>query len=222
MRRMILAAVLFVAATSPTYAGNAGPESGAAAAARQAGDDAAKDKIVGDAMTDTLRKAGFTDLQVMPNSVLVRGKDKAGNPVAMVFNPKTMTEVVTLDPHSGPAAGGNGAAAPLTGASPFVTVLPSARLASTLMGLAVHGADDKTIATIKDLAIDHEGIQAYVLAVGGVLGIGDRYVAVAPAALSLAYDPAANSWRATLHGDATQLSTAPAFEYEGVFKAKRD
>ena len=224
MRPIILAAALCLGATSPTYADDArpAPESGAAAAARLAGDSAAKDKGVGDAMTETLRKAGFTDLQVMPNSVLVRGKDKAGNPVAMVFNPNTMTEVVTLDPHSGPAAGGNGTPAPLTSSNPFVSVLPTARLSSTLVGLEVRGADDTGIATIKDLAIDHDGIQAYVLAVGGVLGIGNRYVAVAPSAIALVYDKAANGYSAKIQTDADALSKAPEFKYEGTFKAKRE
>ena len=224
MRRIILAAALCLGATTPTYADEPkpAPESGTASAARLAGDSAAKDKIVGDAMTETLRKAGFTDLQVMPNSVLVRGKDKAGNPVAMVFNPNTMTEVVTLDPHSGPAAGGNGTPAPLTSASPFVDVLPSARLSSTLVGLKVRGTGDADIATIKDIAIDHDGIQAYVMAVGGVLGIGDRYVAVAPSALTLVYDQVANAFSAKMRTSAEELNKAPEFKYEGSFKPKRD
>ena len=222
MRRLILAGMLSVGATSLSYAEDPKPESGTTVASRQAADGAAQDKVVGDAIIETLHKAGFSDLQVLPNSILVRGKDKAGNPVAMVFNPKTMTEVVTLDPHSGPAAGGNGTLAPLIGSGPFVDVPPSARLASTLVGMKVHGTSGVDIATIKDLAIDHDGIQAYVLAVGSVLGIGDRYVAVAPSAITLAYDRVANVYSATMRAGAEQLNKAPEFKYEGTFNAKRD
>ena len=203
-----------------------------AAEARAAAADktkAARDGELSADMASTLRKAGFTDLQIMPNSVFVRGKDKAGNPVAMVLNPGSMTEVVTLDPHSGSAAGGDGTAsdgtagtrAPLTGSVALATVLPGERLASTLIGLTVHDAADGTLGTINDLAIDHDGVQAYILAVGGVLGLGDRYVAVTPAALTITYDGTANSYRAAMNATADQLTAAPDFTYEGPFKASR-
>ena len=179
----------------------------------------------------TLSRSGFTDLQVLPNSVLVRGKDKAGRPVAMILNPGSMTEVVTLDPHSGSAAGGNGTSGPdadrvgkppLTGSGTFATVLPTERLASTLIGLKVHNSANDEVGTIQDLAIDHDGIQAYILAVGGVLGLGNRYVAVAPAALAITYDGATNSAHAAMDATAEQMKQAPAFLYDGPFKASRD
>lgn len=189
---------------------------------KKAPTQAAKDKALSDDMTASLRKAGFTDLHVMPNSILVRAKDKAGNAVAMVLNPGSMTEMVMLDPHSGSAAGGNGATpAPLTGSGTFATVLPTARLASTLIGLTVHNATDE-IGTIKDLAIDHDGVHAYIVAVGGVLGIGNRYVAVTPSAITLVYDHSANSYRATMNATDEQMKAAPAFAYEGSFKAGRE
>jgi hypothetical protein len=40
-----------------------------------------------------LSKAGFTDIKIMPSSFLVRAKDSQGNPVMMVINPDSMTEV---------------------------------------------------------------------------------------------------------------------------------
>ena len=172
----------------------------------------------------TLEKSGFTDLKVMPGSILVRGKDKSGNSVAMILNPGSMMEVVTLDPHSGSAAGGDGdteGKAALTGSGTFATVLPSERLASTLIGLSVHDMSEASIGTIKDLAIDRDGVQAYILSVGGVLGLGDRTVAVTPAALVITYDEAANSYHAATNATAEQLKGAPDFKYEGSFKASR-
>ena len=211
--RLVFAALLLSA--GPAVAQVAAPGAPAPAA------DKAHDNALSADMEASLRKAGFTDLEVMPNSILVRGKDKSGNPVAMVLNPNSMTEVVALDPHSGSAAGGDGAKAPLTGSSAFATVLPTARLASTLIGLKVRDLDGQEIGTVKDLAVDHGGIQAYIIGTGGVLGIGDHYVAVAPVAITLIYDQSANSYRATMNATAEQLKAAPAFTYEGSFKAER-
>ena len=220
--RLVFAALLLPAA--PAIAQNAAPVAAAPPTTRAP--DKAHDGALSADMEASLRKAGFTDLQVLPNSILVRGKDKSGNPVAMVLNPSSMTEVVTLDPHSGSAAAGDGAqtastGAPLTGNSAFATVLPTARLASTLIGLKVRDLDGQEIGTVKDLAVDHGGIQAYIIGTGGVLGIGDRYVAVAPVAITLIYDQSANSYRATMNATAEQLKAAPAFTYEGSFKAER-
>jgi hypothetical protein len=42
-------------------------------------------------LTDDLTKSGFTDVKVMPESLLVRAKDSKGNPVMMVINPDSLT-----------------------------------------------------------------------------------------------------------------------------------
>jgi hypothetical protein len=38
-----------------------------------------------------LQDAGFSDINIMPSSFLVRAKDKSGNPVMMVINPDSIT-----------------------------------------------------------------------------------------------------------------------------------
>jgi hypothetical protein len=43
---------------------------------------------------DDLIKAGFTDITVMPASLIVRAKDAQGNSVMMVINPDSLTDVV--------------------------------------------------------------------------------------------------------------------------------
>ncbi len=45
----------------------------------------------------SLTKAGFSDIQVMPESFLVRAKDSDGNPVMMVVNPDSITAVTAMD-----------------------------------------------------------------------------------------------------------------------------
>jgi hypothetical protein len=58
---------------------------------------------------DDLTKAGFTDITIMPQSLLVRAKDTQGNPVMMVINPDSLTEVTehteTTKPKEAPLAG---------------------------------------------------------------------------------------------------------------------
>ena len=44
-------------------------------------------------LRDDLSKAGFTNITIMPSSFLVRAKDSQGNPVIMVINPDSLTEV---------------------------------------------------------------------------------------------------------------------------------
>ena len=163
-------------------------------------------------MTATLRKAGFTDLQIMPNSVFVRGKDKAGNPVAMVLDPGSMTDMVTLDPHSGSAAGGNGAAT-LTGSATFATVLPSEKLASRIIGTDVTDKAGTVLGTIRDIAVDHGGVHAYVLRVGGLLGIGEHYTAITPTAIALSFDHGSGHYKATMDATLDQMKAAPEFKY---------
>jgi glucose/arabinose dehydrogenase len=45
---------------------------------------------------ENLQKSGFTDIHIMPESFLVRAKDKDGNPVMMVMNPDSITAVTEI------------------------------------------------------------------------------------------------------------------------------
>jgi hypothetical protein len=61
----------------------------------------------GDAQTiqqqvqNNLQQAGFTDIQMMPSSFLVRAKDSAGNPVIMVISPDSVTAVTEISAPAG-------------------------------------------------------------------------------------------------------------------------
>ncbi len=52
-------------------------------------------------LTQDLDKAGYTNVQVMPDSFLVRAKDKAGHPVMMVINPDSITAVTAMNQPNG-------------------------------------------------------------------------------------------------------------------------
>ena len=53
-----------------------------------------------------LEKAGFTNVQVMPEPFLVRAKDKQGRPVMMVINPDSITAVTEVG-SNGQSGSGN-------------------------------------------------------------------------------------------------------------------
>ena len=52
-----------------------------------------------------LQQAGFTDIQVMPSSFLVRAKDRDGNPVMMVINPDSVTTMTIEGQGTGRTSG---------------------------------------------------------------------------------------------------------------------
>jgi hypothetical protein len=159
-------------------------------------------------MKSDLQKAGFTDVAVRPDSFLVQAKDKSGNPVTMMIDPDSMTEVVAAD--VGNPAGGTAAN---QGASSFTTVNGSEALGSKIIGTEVHNSKNQDIGTIKDIAYSGQRIKAYVVGVGGFLGVGDHDVAVTPSALHVSYDSNAKTWHATMNATADQLKAAPEFKY---------
>ena len=80
--------------------------------------------------------------------------------------------------------------------SPAASPTPSAKfinsqrqdqfLASKFKGTDVIGSDDKKIGDVSDILFDKDGkIEAYVVGVGGFLGIGAKDVALAPSAFQI-------------------------------------
>jgi hypothetical protein len=63
---------------------------------------------------DDLTKAGFTDITIMPASLIVRAKDAQGNSIMMLVNPDSLTEVTQKSEDAGTAA--KPREAPLAGA----------------------------------------------------------------------------------------------------------
>ena len=88
-------------------------------------------------------------------------------------------------------------------------------LASKFKGTDVIGTDDKKIGDVSDILFDKDGkIEAYVVGVGGFLGIGSKDVALAPAAFQLvAGDKSKNeSDKLRLSMTKDQLKEAANFE----------
>ncbi len=81
-------------------------------------------------LRNDLTKAGFTNITIMPSSFIVRAKDSDGNPMMMVINPDSVTEVTA---QAAPAVSGamksaaNSATASPTAQSNHSTAAPTAQ-----------------------------------------------------------------------------------------------
>lgn len=88
MRSTILAIGLTLAIAAPALAQNANSQKPPQNNQAQAHPQNLQQEV-----QNNLKSAGFTDIKIMPESFLVRAKDKSGNPVMMVINPDSITAV---------------------------------------------------------------------------------------------------------------------------------
>jgi sporulation protein YlmC with PRC-barrel domain len=104
-----------------------------------------------------------------------------------------------------------------TGTAPadakFSTVSKDEMFSSKLKGLNITNQKDETVGEISDLAFKNDKIEAMILSVGGFLGIGEHYVAVAPSQVNVKYDTKNNKWLATMNTTKEALKAAPEFKY---------
>jgi sporulation protein YlmC with PRC-barrel domain len=167
-------------------------------------------------LRNMLEKSGYTDIRVAPSSFMVRARDKDGNAVMMSISPDQFTEVTDVsNSHdtSGSASAGSGS-------GQFVTINGNDDLSSKLVGLDIYNNDQKDIGQIKDVAMEPNGrAQAYIVSVGGFLGVGEHYVAVNPQAVKVSYNDSDKKWHASMNATADQLKAAPEFKYTGRWEA---
>ena len=106
MRPFFLAAATgaALALALPAVAQTTPPASNSGAQGQQAGDAGQ----VRQKLKQDLEQSGFTNVQVMPESFLVRAKDKQGRPVLMIVNPDSVTAITEL-------GGGTAASGPSNG-----------------------------------------------------------------------------------------------------------
>ena len=93
----------------------------------------------------------------------------------------------------------------------FTYVPAHDELSSNVVGLDVYNKDKQNIGTIKDIALDANGLNGYIISVGEFLGMGDHYVVVRPSAIS--FNAKDNKWHATMNVNADQLKAAPEYKY---------
>jgi hypothetical protein len=176
----------------------------------------------------SLEQAGFTDVKVMPDSFLVQAKDASGNPVTMFINPDSMS--VFMSDASGTAGDKSAAAghsasdvqtpSSATAGAPagiFAQIPANYDLSSKLVGLDIYNSANQDIGTIKDIVFDGSRVKAYIVGVGGFLGMGDHYVAVRPSAITVTFDGNARKLHATMDTNADQLKAAPEYKYSSNY-----
>ena len=101
----------------------------------------------------------------------------------------------------------------------FIQLGDGAELSSNVIGLDVYNNEKADIGTIKDVAMDNSGVRAYILSVGGFLGMGTHYVAVVPREISIIYHDDDKKWYATMNTTKAELTAAPEFKYQGRWGA---
>ena len=225
MRTILLASAAVLALSQVAYA--QGPNNGNASAANQTAnskDQAVLNQRLGPKIRNMLEKSGYTDIRVAPTSFMVHAKDSDGNPVVMSFSPDTFTEVTDVNTANTANGTTTGAAAENTetGSGTFVTIAGNDDLGSKLMGLDVYNDHKQDIGQIKDIALNQTGqTQAYILSVGGFLGMGEHYVAVNPSSVKVTYNDSDKKWHASMNANLGQLKSAPEFKYSGRWSATK-
>ena len=104
-----------------------------------------------------------------------------------------------------------------TGTAPaeakFSTVSKDEIFTSKLKGLNVYNQKDESVGEITDLAIKNHQVDALILSVGGFLGMGEHYVAVAPSSGNIRHDAQNDKWMASMNTTKDALKAAPEFKY---------
>ena len=113
-----------------------------------------------------------------------------------------------------PATPAPSAGASTSGTANFVTKqTPDQWLASKFKGTDVVGADDKKIGDVSDILFDKDKkILAYIVGVGGFLGIGAKDVALDPASFQAVPGKDATDFKLRLSMTKDELKAAPTFE----------
>jgi hypothetical protein len=93
----------------------------------------------------------------------------------------------------------------------FTYVPTHDELSSNVVGLGIYNEDKQKIGTIKDIALDANGLNGYIVSVGEFIGLGERYVVVRPSAIS--FNAKDSKWHATMNANADQLKAAPEYKY---------
>lgn len=122
---------------------------------------------------------------LMLSTALAQNPTPPANPPAA--SPPAATKSLESTP---PAAAEKDMSKPATAASAGQQIVtsqtPDQMLASKFSGTDVVGADDKKIGDVSDVLFDKDGkVLAYVVSIGGFLGIGSKNVALAPSAFEL-------------------------------------
>jgi PRC-barrel domain len=139
-------------------------------------------------------------------------------PLAQAANDATnsspATPAASTNAQAKQAADTNAQAQPAAGQPQFVmSQKPDQWLASTFRGTDVLGPDNKSIGDVSDILFDKSGkIEAFVVSVGGFLGVGAKEVAIAPASFTVVPGANGGADKLKLSTDEKELKQAENFK----------
>lgn len=100
----------------------------------------------------------------------------------------------------------------------FYRLGPADMRMSKLMGLDVRNLQNEDVGEIEDVILDNgKTMRAVIVAVGGFLGMGERYVAVDPASIVISRNDDGDV-EAVINSTREDLRDAPEFRFEGKRK----
>jgi hypothetical protein len=211
MRAILLATTAAVVLSSAAWAADTGANTNQTSNGNHVRND----------LTQMLQKSGYTDIRVAPTSFVVHAKDQDGNPVLMSISPDEFSEMTAVnDTAANRDQSSSNTVGSSSGSDTYINVPSNDDLSSKLVGLDIYNKDNKDVGKIKDIALNPNGrAAAYIVSVGGFLGIGEHYVAVNPAALNITYKD--NKWHADMNATVDQLKSAPEFKYSGRWASSK-
>ncbi len=99
----------------------------------------------------------------------------------------------------------------------FASLSESGNLSSQIVGLDVYNDDRQYVGKIEDIAMNRDGqTQAFILSVGGMMGMGEHYIAVLPSAVKVRYSASDKAWHASMNVTPDQIEKAPEFKYSAT------
>ena len=112
---------------------------------------------------------------------------KSPSAASSTSSPSSATTGQASSASPSPSASSTASTSSTSGSQQFVSSQQTNQwLSSKFIGIDVVGADDKKIGDVSDVLFDQQGkIEAYVIGVGGFLGIGAKDVALAPSAFQV-------------------------------------
>jgi hypothetical protein len=161
---------------------------------------AQQDESLKQQLKANLMKSGFTNVQILPQSFLIRAKDPQGNPIAMAVTPDTVTAV-----EFGGATGNMMSGRSVGQSEPkFISGGIRDVAEANITNTRVRSSDNKNIGTIAKIVVGDNGQLSYLI----VMDNG-REVAINPDAMRLSYNDSDDSWNASVDATKNQIDSAP-------------
>jgi len=147
-----------------------------------------------------LIKSGFTNVQVFPESFLIRAKDPQGNPIAMAVTPDTFA-AVEFEGGKGNMMSGRSIG---EGEPKFISGAVRNAAEANLTNTQVRSSDNKNIGTISNIVVGDNGQLSYLVTMDN-----GREVAINPDDMKLSYNENEGIWNATVDATKNQIDSAP-------------